>query len=124
MKKFFEFSLPLADNTLMTTVRLTVGGLAALAGMDVDEGEDYKVCVTESLLLFKRNGFSSARAHFEITEEGIDSVLFAEGEGERTAEAELEDEISYALLGALVDEVNFERRGNGRVAKVELKKTV
>ena len=46
MSKFFHFSLPLTDGTLMTTVRLTVGGITAAAGLDVDEGEDFKVCVT------------------------------------------------------------------------------
>ena len=51
----FLVTLPLTGEYL-TTVRLTTGGLCALAGFDVDEAEDYKVCVTESLLILK-HGF-------------------------------------------------------------------
>jgi hypothetical protein len=43
-----------------TTVRLTVGGVCALAGFDVDTTEDFKVCVTECLLILNRNGFAAA----------------------------------------------------------------
>lgn len=124
MKTFFDFSLPLKDNALMTTVRLSVGGLAAVAALDIDEAEDFKVCVTESLLLFKRNGFSLGKAHFEIEEGTITSCLTAEGEGERTEGTETEDEISYALLGALVDDVQFHREKDGRVTGITLQKTV
>ena len=63
MKNFFDFSLPLESGTLLTTVRLTVGGIASAAGLDLDACEDFKVCVTEGLLLFKRNGRASAKAH-------------------------------------------------------------
>lgn len=52
----FCVSLPLSSEYL-TTVRLTTGGLCALCGFDVDSAEDFKVCVTESLLILKRNGF-------------------------------------------------------------------
>ena len=124
MKNFFEFSLPLDSGTLMTTVRLTVGGLAAAAGLDVDVGEDFKVCVTESLLIFKRNGFTSARAHFELLNDGLSAVLSAQAPSSEGEADGLEDEISYALLGALVDEVCFERT-EGRVNGITLiKKSV
>jgi hypothetical protein len=124
MKTFFDFALPLQDNTLMTTVRLSVGGLAAAAGLDVDEAEDFKVCVTESLLLFKRNGFALAKAHFELEEGNISAVLVADGEGEKAAERETEDEISYALLGALMDDVRQTRDEGGRVKEIVLQKAV
>jgi hypothetical protein len=123
MKNFFDFALPLRDNSLMTTVRLAVGGLAAVAGLDVDEAEDFKVCVTESLLLFKRNGFSLAKAHFELEEGNISVRLAAEGEGEKEAERETEDEISCALIGALMDDAELMRE-DGRVSGIVLQKAV
>jgi hypothetical protein len=123
MKTFFDFALPLRDNSLMTTVRLSVGGLAAVAGLDVDEAEDFKVCVTESLLLFKRNGYALSKAHFELEEGNISALLTAEGEGETATEKETEDEISYALLGALMDDVRL-TRDDGRVKEIVLQKAV
>ena len=63
----FSVSLPLTGEYL-TTVRLTTGGLCALAGFDVDTAEDYKVCVTESLLIVKRNGFREADIEFTVGE--------------------------------------------------------
>lgn len=119
---FFKFSLPLDGASLMTTVRLTVGGLAAAAGLDMDEGEDFKVCVTEALLIFKRNGFTAATAFFEL-KDGLTAVLSAENFSEKGKEGGFEDEISYALLGALVDDVAFEKK-DGAVTGITLKKSV
>ena len=121
MKEFFDFSLPLTGNGLMTTVRLAVGGLAAAAGMNVDDAEDFKVCVTESLLIFKRNGFPSASAHCVI-DEGLEVTLLAEHSDDDLKGGENgENEISFALVGALVDEVKFQRE-NEMVTGVTLYK--
>lgn len=123
MKEFFQFSLPLDNGSLMTTVRLTVGGLAAAAGLDVDEGEDFKVCVTESLLIFKRNGFASVSAKFDLSD-GFTAVLSAQSPSGEKSGGSLEDEISYALLGALVDEVSFERNEGAVVGITLVKRSV
>lgn len=100
----FSVTLPLTGEYL-TTVRLTTGGLCALVGFDVDSAEDYKVCVTESLLILKRNGFSSATIEFSVGEALACRVLGMEEKGEQ--ENSFEDEISRALLSALVGEVEF-----------------
>ncbi len=123
MNNFFDFSLSLESGSLMTTLRLTVGGLASAAGLDLDAGEDFKVCVTEGLLLLKRNGCSAASAHCEIS----DGCLICEiragaGNGAVSQETALENEISYALLGALVDEVFFDRQKDGTVSVIRLVK--
>ena len=52
----FSITTPLTGE-YFTTVRLTVGGVCALAGFDVDATEDFKVCVTECLLILNRNYF-------------------------------------------------------------------
>lgn len=110
-------SLPL-ESDYLTTVRLTVGGVCAMAGFDIDKTEDVKVCVTESLLLFQRNGYLRAGLCFDF-DGGLSAIV--SGEGERTPKEESpEDEISYALLDALSDEARFLKEGNA-LLKITLK---
>ena len=110
----FTVVLPLTGEYL-TTVRLTTGGLCALVGFNVDEAEDFKVCVTESLLILKRNGFATASIEFTITEALRCDVVGQEGAGEK--QDAFEDEISRALLSALVGKVDFVKEDD-RVVKI------
>lgn len=111
----FSVTLPLTGEYL-TTVRLTTGGLCSLAAFDVDATEDYKVCVTESLLILKRNGFRKAMIEFTVGEalgcvmQGLD--------GGAEAEEQMEDEISRALLSALLGEVEFVKNSENKVEKI------
>ncbi len=100
----FSIVTPLTGE-YFTTVRLTTGGLCALVGFNVDETEDFKVCVTESLLILKRNGFSAATISFTVGEALGCRIVGEELCGEK--EDSLEDEISNALLSALLGEVQF-----------------
>lgn len=111
----FAVSLPLTGEYL-TTVRLTTGGLCALAGFDVDSTEDYKVCVTESLLILKRNGFRRAEISFTVGETLGCALCGAELLGDK--EEALEEEISRALLSALLGNVAFEKDAAGRIEKI------
>ncbi len=100
----FTITLPLTGEYL-TTIRLTTGGLCALAGFDVDTAEDYKVCVTESLLILRRNGYARANVCFTVGE-----TLACEMQGEEPTpikEESVENEISRALLAALIGDVTF-----------------
>ena len=111
----FTITLPLTGEYL-TTIRLTTGGLCALAGFDVDTAEDFKVCVTESLLILKRNGYGSATIDFTVGE-----TLGCRLCGLELSEAEqddVEDEISRALLSALVEKVEFENNEKGGVSGI------
>lgn len=115
MKDRFSVTLPLTGEYL-TTVRLTTGGLCSLAGFDVDTAEDFKVCVTESLLILKRNGYGSATIDFTVGE-----TLGCRLCGLKLSEAEqddVEDEISRALLSALVEKVEFENNEKGGVSGI------
>ncbi len=106
----FTISLPLTGEYL-TTVRLTTGGLCSLVGFDVDLAEDFKVCVTESLLILKRNGFSTATITFTPGE-----TLACEVQGDRRdgqKEDSMEEEISRSLLDALLGNVLFEEDATG-----------
>ena len=114
MEKFLV-ELPLTGEYL-TTVRLTTGGLCALVGFDVDAAEDYKVCVTESLLILKRNGFARASLSFTLGQALACNVCGVEKTGEK--EDSIEDEISRALLAALVGDVEFIKDGDGVVQSI------
>lgn len=114
MEKFL-INLPLTGEYL-TTVRLTTGGLCALAGFDVDTTEDFKVCVTESLLILKRNGFLRAAIEFTVAEALSCVVCGEENSGE--TETSIEDEISHALLSALLGNVEISKNQNGQVEKI------
>lgn len=108
MKLLLELLMP-TESGLMTTARLTTGGLCSLVGLDLDKSEDCKVCLTESLLLLSHRGFSAVRVSF-FQEEGL--TVRAVGEGEPSnADVCDEDEISLALLSALCDSVSTERKG-------------
>ena len=114
MEKFL-ITLPLTGEYL-TTVRLTTGGLCALVGFDVDFAEDYKVCVTESLLILKRNGYTTATIEFSVGEALGCSVVGEEKNGEKENAAE--DEISRALLSALLGSVDIQTDEKGETYKI------
>ena len=108
----FSVTLPLTGEYL-TTVRLTTGGLCSLVGFDVDFAEDFKVCVTESLLILKRNGYAQATIVFSV-DEMLGCHVFGCGErGEK--EDSMEDEISKALLSALLGDVDMDINEDGTV---------
>lgn len=108
----FSVTLPLTGEYL-TTVRLTTGGLCSLVGFDVDSAEDFKVCVTESLLILKRRGYRSATIDFTVGEALGCRICGQESGGEQEDSAE--DAISHALLSALVGNVEFEQDDDGSV---------
>lgn len=118
MKELMTLLFPLGSDK-MTTVRLAAGGVGALAGLGLDESEDCKVCVTESLLLLMRRGYASARVAFREAD-GLDVCVSGEGDcGTESASAD-EDEISFALLGALCDGVQTQQR-EGRLSAVSFR---
>ena len=108
-------SLPL-EGEYFTTLRLTTGGLCALLDFDVDSAEDFKVCVTESLLILKRKGYLTATIEF-IVGETLGCNICGQKRGE-AQENSAEDAISHALLCALVGEVGFEKDAEGVVCGI------
>lgn len=113
----FSITTPLTGE-YFTTVRLTVGGVCALAGFDVDATEDFKVCVTESLLILNRSGFASATIRLSIERELVCEIAGEQLQGEVIDTPE--NEISHALLSALLGEVEFVNEAN-RVVGIKFK---
>ena len=114
----FSVTLPLSGEYL-TTVRLTTGGLCALAGFDVDATEDFKVCVTESLLILRRNGFSNAEILFTVGEALGCKLCGKDLSGEKTEP--MEEEISPRCCRRCLGRWNFARTGKDELLKFRLK---
>ena len=103
--KLMSMEFPLSTE-IMTPVRLVTGGICALSGFDLDDAEDCKVCVTESLLLLSRRGGKNVQVCFEQEEGGLKISFEAEGDGKKQ-EKPAEEEISVALLSALVSNLEI-----------------
>lgn len=117
----FSVYVPLKGADYFTAVRLAVGGVCSMAGADMDAAEDFKVCVTEALLILKRGGAKGASVSFSI-EDGIRAIVLCEGRGAAES-AQEENEISIALLGALIDGVTYSD-DDGGICRIELYKSV
>ena len=97
----------LADSGYMTALRLVCGAVCSAHGLDMDDLEDFKVCVTESAIILKNCGFESVTATFAGGEEVVCTVY-----GEGGAPKAGDNELSLALVSALVKECDIVRRGD------------
>lgn len=114
MKKLtVEFYL--SDSEYMTALRLVAGAVCSAADCNVDVLEDFKVCVTESALILKNCGFESVKAEF-IADNGVKAVISGVGGNAKEGDSEL----SLALIGALVESCDINRKG-GIIDRVTLK---
>ena len=82
----------------------------------MDFAEDFKVCVTESLLLLKRSGYTTATIDYTVGEALGCHVVGKDKRGKK--EDSPEDEISRALLSALLGDVEWETDENGEVCGI------
>ena len=96
----------LADSEYLTAVRLVTGAVCSVHEVDLDTLEDFKVCVTESAIILKNCGFDEVEVTFGGGEKFTACV---EGFGGKPEEGE--NELSLALISALVGGCEIERRG-------------
>lgn len=113
--KEFEVKFNLADSEYMTALRLVTGAVCTVHGLDVDTLEDFKVCVTESAIILKNCGFESVNVVF-CGGEGVKCTVTGAG----GTPCEGDNELSLALIEALVGECEIKRRG-GIIEEVILK---
>lgn len=104
--KDFTVKFHLSDSEYMTALRLVCGAVCSARGLDVDALEDFKVCVTESAIILKNCGFESVTAVFSCSK-GVECSV--SGEGGKPKEGD--NELSLALVSALVKECDIKRRG-------------
>lgn len=109
--------MPLSGE-FMTTVRLTTGGVCSVAGLSMDDGEDCKVCVTESLLLLKHRGYRAAELSFTV-DNGLGVCIGGVDKAE-CASVPQEDEISAAILSALAENALLEKK-DGELFRVSFR---
>ena len=113
--KAFTVEFYLSDSEYMTALRLVAGAVCSAADVDVDELEDFKVCVTESALILKNGGFERVKAEFN-TENSVTAILTGLGGKAKKGDSEL----SLALIGALVESCEIDEK-NGIIDRVTLK---
>lgn len=105
MKKLtLEFYL--SDSEYMTALRLVAGAVCSSADCSVDVLEDFKVCVTESIIILKNCGFEGVTVAF-----GGEACVCCTVSGEGGLPCAGENELSLALISALVKECALSRRG-------------
>ncbi len=100
METLMTLQFPLKRD-IMTTVRLVTGGICSLVGLGLDVSEDCKVCVTESLLLLIRRGYTEAKVSFR--RDKTLKICLEGSEETASEEPSTEEEISVAILQALVE---------------------
>lgn len=96
----------LADSEYLTAVRLVTGAVCSVHEVDLDTLEDFKVCVTESIIILKNCGFESVFVEF-----GGENDMRCTVSGEGGSPCAGENELSLALISALVKECDLKRRG-------------
>jgi hypothetical protein len=114
--KSFRVKFYLCDSEYFTALRLVAGSVASVKDIDVDALEDFKVCVTESALILKNGGFEEVEAEFQ-TENGISCAL--SGLGGKPQKSD--NELSLALIDALISDCQIGKTEKGIIEKVTLR---
>lgn len=114
MMKDFCVEFNLADSEYMTALRLVAGAVCALHDVALDDMEDFKVCVTESVIIMKNSGFESVRVSF--SGESVECTVV--GEGGTPAEGDCE--LSLALIAAMIESCDIHSRG-GVISSITLR---
>lgn len=113
--KTFTVEFYSSDSEYLTALRLVAGAVCSAADINLDEMEDFKVCVTESALILKNGGFERVRAEFK-EDEGVAATLCGIGGDIKEGDSE----ISLALIGALVESCDIHRE-KGIIDRITLK---
>ena len=113
--KDFSVKFALADSEYLTALRLVAGALCSASDVDFDTLEDFKVCVTECANILKNCGYERAVFTFSRTE-GVSCA--AAGEGGNPSEGD--NELSLALISALVESCDISKIG-GVTGKIKIR---
>lgn len=105
--KAFTINFSLSDSEYLTAVRLIAGAVCSLREVDVDTVEDFKVCVTECANVLKNCGFESVKMSFAGGEKASCEV-----KGEGGVPKGGDNELSLALISALVAECDIKKDGD------------
>lgn len=103
----FTVKFNLSESKYFTALRLVAGAILSSRVDDLDALDDFKVCVTESVLIFKNCGFEEAEVTFTS---GDATVCEVKGLGGKPFAGD--NELSLALIPALVEDFEISRRGD------------
>ena len=111
----FTVKFSLADSNYFTALRLVAGAVCSASDCDIDALEDFKVCVSESALIFKNCGYEELSAEF-ISEGGVKVKI--KGIGGKAVAGDID--LSLALVSALIADCEIKQKG-GIISEVFLK---
>lgn len=102
--KDFKVNFYLSDDEYFTALRLVSGAICSVANVDVDTLEDFKLCVSESALIFKNCGFEQVQATF-----CVDGGVVAEICGLGGNPVAGDTTLSLSLISALLEKAQIEQ---------------
>ncbi|MCD8201517.1 MAG: hypothetical protein LUD47_05580 [Clostridia bacterium] len=105
----------LSDDRYITAVRLVAGAVCTLAETDIEAMDDFKVCVTESLIMLKNCGNRETEIKFSC-EGGVSAEVT--GLGGQLHEGDTD--MSATLISALLSGVDIVKTGDA-VTKLVLR---
>ncbi len=118
MDKRIDMTLPLSSECLVAA-RLTAGAVCNILGLDIEEADDVKLCVSEACNLIFAQHFGAASIRF-----GFEKDLCVEIRGDQPSEGpdkEVDEDMSRLLLDTLSDRVDYAEEG-GKLVRITLYK--
>ena len=113
--KAFTVEFYLSEVEYLTALRLVAGAVCSSADVDIEQMEDFKVCVTESALILKNGGFERIKAEFN-TEKRVVATLTGLGGVAKKGD----NDLSLALIAALVESCDIKDK-DGIIDRITLK---
>ncbi|MCD8294850.1 MAG: hypothetical protein LUE27_06395 [Clostridia bacterium] len=110
-----KLEFDLKDSVYNTAIRLVAGAVCMINDEDIDDMEDFKVCVTESLLILRSSGYEHAECVFSA--DG-GTMCLVSGQGGAPAD-NADNDLSLALISALVKKCDI-RKSGGVIRSIQL----
>lgn len=111
MEDRFYLELPLKGE-YFTTLRLATGGICSQAGFNIDDIEDFKLCVSEACLLLMRYDYCKAYIEFKINGGLFATISGGDCKKQNNMRDKVQENFSLSLLKELVSDVEFVKTGD------------
>lgn len=106
MEDRFYIEIPL-KREFFTTLRLAASGICSQAGFNIDDTEDFKLCVSEACLLLMRYDFCKAYIEFKVNGGLFATISGGDCKSRNDMRDEAQENFSLSLLKELVSDVQF-----------------
>lgn len=118
MDKHIDMTLPLSSECLVAA-RLTAGAVCNILGLNIEEADDVKLCVSEACNLIFAQNFGAAFIRF-----GFERDLCVEIRGDQPIQEQgkkVDEDMCRLLLDTLSDHVDYVEEG-GKLTRISLYK--